>query len=317
MAHKLTESDVDFENCKTSKVDKMKVSNSTKYCNHSVAAALMVLSETDGRQHVKSSSVFLEDLSRWFDFMSSRSIEDALSLTDPKYDEKINHLKMMVRLVTEIKVGSDGHWKPWQAAIIMATNAILRLQRRLLVDSGYPVLYTSRFTQDCIENLFSIIRSKQRRPTPLQFKSHLRTVTLSQYIMSSSSTSVVRSEALRNTPQHDATKRKRDVLEESNELNVLGFSIASYAKGDITSIKLICHKPGEAAHTGSRARHSYQRSGRPTAAVLYSHRWKDSRSTPPAAAHTATASSMTPTTALVTVTSVGSLSKDHGLAPNS
>lgn len=64
----------------------------------------------------------------------------------------------------------------------MATNAILRLQRRLLVDSGYPVLYTSRFTQDCIENLFSIIRSKQRRPTPLQFKSHLRTVTLSQYM---------------------------------------------------------------------------------------------------------------------------------------
>nr|XP_029723030.1 uncharacterized protein LOC115263789 [Aedes albopictus] len=64
------------------------------------------------------------------------------------------------------------------------------------------------------------------------------------------------------------------------------------------------HKPGKAAHTDSRARHSYQRSGRPTAAVLYSHRWKDSHSTPLAAAHTATASSMTPTTALVTVTSI-------------
>lgn len=65
----------------------------------------------------------------------------------------------------------------------MATNAILRLQKNILTDLGYPYLYTSRFTQDCVENLFSVVRSKQRRPTPLQFKSHLRTITLSQYML--------------------------------------------------------------------------------------------------------------------------------------
>lgn len=43
-------------------------------------------------------------------------------------------------------------------------------------------MYTSRFTQDCVENLFSVVRSKQRRPTALQFKSHLRTISLSQYM---------------------------------------------------------------------------------------------------------------------------------------
>lgn len=64
----------------------------------------------------------------------------------------------------------------------MATNAILRLQHVFLIDLGYEILYTSRFNQDCVENLFSIVRSKQRRPTPLQFKSHLRTITLSQYM---------------------------------------------------------------------------------------------------------------------------------------
>lgn len=64
----------------------------------------------------------------------------------------------------------------------MATNAILRMQSIFFAD-GYSILYLSRFVQDCLENLFSIIRSKQRRPTPLQFKSHLRTITLAQYMM--------------------------------------------------------------------------------------------------------------------------------------
>lgn len=108
MAHKLVEADVDFENCKTSKVDKMKVSNSTKYCNQSVAAALMVLSENADYEHVKATSVFSKDLSRWFDLMSSRSSDDALSLSDRnKYDENINHLDMMVKLVNDIKVYAE------------------------------------------------------------------------------------------------------------------------------------------------------------------------------------------------------------------
>lgn len=104
MAHKLVEADVDFENTKTSKVDKMKVSNSTKYCNHSVAAALMVLSE-NGDQSLKSTSVFVEDLARWFDVIASRNSEDALDLKNiSKYDSDIRHLNMMVKLVSEIKV---------------------------------------------------------------------------------------------------------------------------------------------------------------------------------------------------------------------
>nr|XP_029731203.1 LOW QUALITY PROTEIN: lamin Dm0-like [Aedes albopictus] len=50
---------------------------------------------------------------------------------------------------------------------------------------------------------------------------------------SSSSTSAGRSGALRRTPQRTAAKRKRTVLEESDERSVSDFSVTSSAKGDI------------------------------------------------------------------------------------
>lgn len=64
----------------------------------------------------------------------------------------------------------------------MCTNAILRLQQTFFEKYGYETLFTSRFTQDCVENLFSVVRLKQRRPTPIQFRSHLRTIAISQYM---------------------------------------------------------------------------------------------------------------------------------------
>ncbi|XP_062563910.1 lamin Dm0-like [Armigeres subalbatus] len=50
---------------------------------------------------------------------------------------------------------------------------------------------------------------------------------------SSSSSSGVRSGALRRTPQRAAAKRKRTMLEESDERSVSDFSVTSSAKGDI------------------------------------------------------------------------------------
>lgn len=82
MAHKLTETDVDFENLKTTKVDQMKFTNSTKYCNHFVAAALHILSEDAHRSDLKTPAVFLQDLARLLDLMSLRTNEDALKLSD-------------------------------------------------------------------------------------------------------------------------------------------------------------------------------------------------------------------------------------------
>lgn len=90
-------------------------------------------------------------------------------------------MSMMCNLFGQLSVGDKGHWKPWQSAAVMKTNAIFRLQSYLFAE-GHTIFNTSRVTQDCLENLFSIVRAKQKRPTALQMKQHLRTISISQYM---------------------------------------------------------------------------------------------------------------------------------------
>lgn len=105
LAYKLTAADVDFEHSKTSNVDKMKVANSTKYCNYSVAAALQIVAEQNIRPELRTTAVFLEDLAKWFELMSSRFVESALRPSETQhYHASVEHLKMMIRLISELKV---------------------------------------------------------------------------------------------------------------------------------------------------------------------------------------------------------------------
>ena len=60
--------------------------------------------------------------------------------------------------------------------------SILRLQEAPLDRHDYKFVLTAHFTQDCFENLFSCVRSKNRVPTPLQFKNKLRVLTVGQYL---------------------------------------------------------------------------------------------------------------------------------------
>lgn len=64
----------------------------------------------------------------------------------------------------------------------MATNSILRLQNIFLNQKGYKFLLTSRFTQDCVENLFSQVRMRQKKPTALQFRNLLKSISISQFL---------------------------------------------------------------------------------------------------------------------------------------
>lgn len=85
-------------------------------------------------------------------------------------------------MIFSIGVGYQRKWKPWQSSIILATNSILRLQDFFLNSRGYDFLFTSRFTQDCVESIFSQIRIRQKKPTALQFKNLLKAICISQYL---------------------------------------------------------------------------------------------------------------------------------------
>ncbi|EDS26734.1 conserved hypothetical protein [Culex quinquefasciatus] len=181
MCHKLTANDVDFTR-KVSSMDKMKVSNATKYCNPSVGAALHMIAEKEGKPELHTTACFVEDISKWFSIINNRNEDCALNSGDEDNTiANISHLNDTVRLVYDLTVGDSGAWKPWKTGLAMCTHAIIRLID-LLLQNGHTQILTSRFTQDCLESLFSLIRYSQKRPTPLQFTQNLRIITLSQFM---------------------------------------------------------------------------------------------------------------------------------------
>ena len=80
------------------------------------------------------------------------------------------------------KKKSSEPWKPWQTSVIISTNSVLDLSNYLLNAIGFNSLLTGRLTQDCIENLFSVVRRGNPNPTCLEFKSGLKLITASQFI---------------------------------------------------------------------------------------------------------------------------------------
>ncbi|KAF2891607.1 hypothetical protein ILUMI_14566 [Ignelater luminosus] len=75
-----------------------------------------------------------------------------------------------------------GYWKPIQTGIILSTQTILDLQDYFLNKRNYKFLYTSRLSQDCLENMFGQIRSKQDIPDALQFRILLKNLCIVQYL---------------------------------------------------------------------------------------------------------------------------------------
>ncbi|KAH6944586.1 hypothetical protein HPB50_004109 [Hyalomma asiaticum] len=79
-------------------------------------------------------------------------------------------------------MGATSHWKPSQAGLLISTTVVLRLQELLLSDEGYEFFLTSRLLQDCLENLFSVVRLMKPVPSAYDLKCALRLVSVSQFL---------------------------------------------------------------------------------------------------------------------------------------
>jgi hypothetical protein len=167
--------------------DKMKVSNALNVFSHSVSAALRLMVETENwDKSVLTTCWFIEVIDRWFNLMSSRYSVMALSLFDTeKHDKAVDFLTFMVDLFKHIAIGNGGVWKPVQTGIVLSTTSVLQLQNKLLKQNDFKFVLTSRFSQDCLENLFSCVRHKNAVPTALEFRNNLRVLSIAQYLKGS------------------------------------------------------------------------------------------------------------------------------------
>lgn len=141
--------------------DKMNVALSVSLLNDSVAAAITYhitnnINSNINSKH-KTTAWFFSLMYKWFKLLTSRCHKLALShYNTDVYKENISFLKDFIEIIQGITVG-DGKWKPYQSGLLLCTQTVLDLQVEYLEKSNFKYLLLGRFTQDALENLFSLI----------------------------------------------------------------------------------------------------------------------------------------------------------------
>ena len=149
--------------------------------SHDVSCALTYLVNKEGRSdQYLTTAWFIELINHWFELMTSRHPVLARKLNREKYDEAVDFLRGVIRVFESLKIGK-GEWKPIQTGVILSTTSVLDIAEELL-EAGHKFLLTSRLTQDCLENLFSVVRLKKPVPSPLEFKYALKMISTAQFL---------------------------------------------------------------------------------------------------------------------------------------
>lgn len=168
--------------------NKMRVNKATTLYNRDVSSALQFIGEERHRSEYKVTALFIESVSKWFNIITFRFSSISLGKIEGheesqrKFDQSVEFLKSVIDLFHNIKIGQDGKFKPVQCGIMITTTSFIELTNYLINNRGYSYVLGARFTQDCIENLFSNIRKKFPVPNALKFKQCLKIYSVSQYL---------------------------------------------------------------------------------------------------------------------------------------
>ncbi|KAH7959118.1 hypothetical protein HPB49_008350 [Dermacentor silvarum] len=81
-----------------------------------------------------------------------------------------------------MKIGPTAHWKPSQAGLQISKSAVLCLAAEQLSMRGYKHLLTSRLMEDCLENIFSILRMRKPFLGAYDVKCTLKLICVGQFL---------------------------------------------------------------------------------------------------------------------------------------
>ena len=158
---------------------KMRVDMAAKLLSHSAASALYFMNSIGAAPlEVTTTAFFCDKVNEWFDILNNRTAHKFKKTT---LENEISIIKNMSNLIKNISFSDNKKWKPIQKGIILTNETIMNLYSELTLDK-IDFLF-GRMNQDCIENLFSQIRSKSdSNPSALKFKINLKLVTISNYL---------------------------------------------------------------------------------------------------------------------------------------
>lgn len=150
----------------------MRVNVAKNVLSTNVSSALEFLADENNNPHYLT---WFIKVAKWFKLITSRHCSVVLGkLCIEKFNESISFLYEFIDLFKDIRVGNEGYFKLVQKGMIITTTSILELTNYLLEEKGFEFVLTGRMTQDCAENLFFVVRSKNPVPNALQFKNYLK-----------------------------------------------------------------------------------------------------------------------------------------------
>lgn len=100
----------------------------------------------------------------------------SLGVFAENYDETYSTLTELIEIMKHAKFGSDGKWKPFQRGFVVSTTSVLELSKYLLEERNFK----GQLLQDCLENLFSIVRSGNPKRNALQIRDSIKEISISE-----------------------------------------------------------------------------------------------------------------------------------------
>lgn len=92
------------------------------------------------------------------------------------YEKAIRLIEQVFQIFSKMKVG-QGTWKPVQKGIAALCHGCLGLKDYFLNVQKFSIRMLGRFTSDCIENIFSLVRLKQTISNASLFLQNLKVIT--------------------------------------------------------------------------------------------------------------------------------------------
>lgn len=164
-----------------SSFQKMRVSTSTNLINTNCSNSLFLASSQSNDQTIVSTAWFVDTLSKWFAITKSR-ISGLGHLNMELYNDTTTFLRECIQIFRGLNIGDKIVFKPVQKGLILATSSLLEITEYLLSEEQFQYVLPGRFTNDAVENLFSLIRLKTPKPNSLQFKNTLKLLSIQMYV---------------------------------------------------------------------------------------------------------------------------------------
>ena len=172
---------------------KMKVSSSSSVFNRRTQIALLAKAGVDNDESVRTTAFFVGLVTEWFDYVSNRGAKLSLSKKNPKeYEKALRHIRRTADIFARMKIGDAATkrtgLKPLQLGMMMACGGLIEIQEYLLEKRNFVFVLLGLITQDCLENVNSLLRYIQASPNALHLKQNLKVITLTQMCLTAKNT---------------------------------------------------------------------------------------------------------------------------------